>query len=401
MPSNGVTARIAGEKPCILFVPGFVADTYSEIEQSCVELCAAENRNIEFLWLVPDISSNYDNFARPESRATLKEPVYLPYLRSNNVPYIVGTISKFNVIENLLLFRRIFREHQVDAVYTHFGLERFWAAFIGKLFGKTIIWNEHWYSLGMRFGPLKRLFYRSFVDEFICVSEFIRRTLPRKKQVHTILNGIRPEASGKRSGAALRALRRQLGIDANMKVVLMVAAFTPQKRHEIALKLCEEILNKRKDVMFCFLGDGVTRNSFLAQVKERGLRDHILAPGYVRNVDDYYSVADICILTSYCEGFGYTVLEAMRYGCAMVAFDTGAPPELIRSGETGFVVPEGDLDSFTSSMMELIDNPTLRLVMGKNARRAVRERHSRELWIARVHATLGDIVTRRVLSKAS
>src|SRR3989337_1806901 len=103
MRSNCVTARLAEEKPCILFVPGFVADTYSEIEQSFVELCAAENKNMEFLWLMPDISSNYDNFARPESRATLKEPVYVPHLRSNKVSYIVGTISKFNVIENLLL----------------------------------------------------------------------------------------------------------------------------------------------------------------------------------------------------------------------------------------------------------------------------------------------------------
>jgi len=399
MRSNWVTARLAEKKPCILFVPGFVADTYSEIEQSFVELCAAENKNMEFLWLVPDISSNYDNFARPENRATLKEPVYVPHLRSNKVSYIVGTISKFNIIENLLLFRRIFREYRIDAVYTHFGYERFWAAFIGKLFGKTTVWNEHWYSLGMRFGPLKRLFYRFFVDEFICVSEFICRTLPRQNHVHTILNGIRPEISRKLNEAELHALRKRLGIDVNVKVVLMVAAFTAQKRHEIALKLCEEILKKRRGVMFCFLGDGVTRKSFLAKVKERGLSDHILAPGYVRNVDDYYSVADICILTSHSEGFGYTVLEAMRYGRAMIAFDTGAPPELIRNGETGFVVPEGDLDSFTDSILELIDNPALRFVMGQNARRAVRERHSRELWIDRIHATLCDIVTRRVLSK--
>ncbi len=49
----------------ILLVPGFVADTYSEIERSYVELCAQAPEGVEFVWLVPDISSKYNSFAKP------------------------------------------------------------------------------------------------------------------------------------------------------------------------------------------------------------------------------------------------------------------------------------------------------------------------------------------------
>ena len=118
----------------------------------------------------------------------MNEPVWVTHLRQHGIPYVVGNVSKYNLLSNFLLFRDIFRKNRIDAVYTNFGFERFWTAFFGKLFGKVVIWHERWHSLGTRYVLPKRLFYRFFVDEFIAISEFITSTLPRGKRVRAILS---------------------------------------------------------------------------------------------------------------------------------------------------------------------------------------------------------------------
>lgn len=376
----------------ILVVPGFVVDTYSEIERSYVELCASPHPDIEFLWLASDISSAVNSFRWPENRAALKEPVYVPRLRERGIPYVVAKISRFNGLANLRLFRKLLNEHRVDAVYTHFGFERFWAALCAKLLGRVTIWNEHWYSMGTRYVRAKRLFYRLCVDDFIAVSRFIAGTLPQGCRVHVVPNAIR--AAGRRGGPreSCAELRRRLGIPAERTIVLMVAGFRPEKRHALALHVCRAVLAARDDVAFVFVGDGATRPAFLERVAGLGLGGRVIAPGHVVNVEDYYAAADICMLTSHREPFGYCVLEAMREGLPMVAFDGGGPAEVIRHGETGFLVQEQCAAAFARKILDLVENPAERRRVGAAGRRAVAHAYDRDAWIRTLNRTLRDIV---------
>jgi glycosyltransferase involved in cell wall biosynthesis len=387
--SQGFVRRTAR----ILLVPGFVADTYSEIERSFIELCSSPNREIDFIWLVPDSKGKYKRFAKPANRRTVFEPVWIEHLRAAHIPYVIGNISKYNPFSNFLLFRRLFRENHIDAVYTHFGHERYWATLFGRVFRKITIWNEHWHSLGMRHAYLKRVFYRFFIDDFICVSQFIARTLPTGSRVHTVLNAMRPVVD-RPPRADISNRRARLGIDTNSVVVLMVAAFTTQKRHHVALEVCRQVLAKRTNVVFVFLGDGVTRHTFLISAANLGIQSSIIAPGYVTDVDPYYAVADICMLTSSREGFGYAVLEAMNHSLPVVVFDSGALPELVENGKTGFLVPESNVDEFVARLIDLIDREDLRAEMGNNARRVVEQKHSRGRWIKQLNATLSAITSR-------
>lgn len=381
-------------KTTILFVPGFVADTYSEIERSYVELCASARRDVEYLWLVPTISYKHNRFARAASRTELKEPVWVPHLRRHGIPYVVADVSKYNPIANLFLFAGIFRRHRISAVYTHFGYERFWAVFFGKLCRRVTIWNEHWHSLGRRYGLLKRLFYRLFVDEFISVSRFISATLPPGRRVHTLPNAIHVDVAPPDS-ASTAERRRRLGLPQNGAVVLMVAAFRTEKRHGLALDVCRRVLQTHGDTVFVFLGAGELRDQFREQVDRLGLGQRVVTPGHVDNVNDYYAVADVSILTSYYEPFGYVVLEAMRAALPVVAFDNGGPAEVIRHGETGILVKEADVDQFAVELARLIDDADLRRALGARARRAVQQEYNRDTWIGKLNLILTDIVLRR------
>jgi len=377
----------------ILFVAGFVADTYCEIEQSYVELCTRPGHDIEFLWLVPTITWKHNNFAKPENRTALDEPVFVSHLRKNGIPFIVGNVSKYNIFANLLLFWGIFQKHRVDAVYTHFGYERFWATFLGKLLGRVTIWTEHWHSLGMRYSFAKKIFYRIFVDEFIAVSRFVENTLPNKSHVHSIPNAIRVDAEKRLSSKQASEFRERLGIREVDQVVLMVAQFTPQKRHLLALEVCQIVFRECPDAFFIFLGEGRSRVSFLEKASDIGLGNRIVAPGYVNDVDNYYSIADVSMLTSYNEGFGYAVLEAMRYGLPVVAFETGAPAEVIQNRVTGVLVQDGQVTEFAQEICELIGSKQLRTSIGEMARQAVEQHYNREIWIVDMKLLLRRIIT--------
>jgi L-malate glycosyltransferase len=387
------------KKARVLVVPGFVVDTYSEIERQYVDLCSSASPEIEFIWLVPDISCKYNRFERSELKTKLEEPLWMSHLRTNGVPYIIGNISKYNLISNFLLCRSIFRMSRVDAVYTHFGFERFWVTFFGKLWGKVTIWNEHWHSLGTRYVLAKKLFYRYFVDDFIAVSDFIAKTLPHGSRVHVVRNAIH---TGDLSGLQLEEkmrLRRQLGIPENLKVVLLVSAFRPNKRYDLAMQICERVLAQRSDVVFVFLGEGSTRPWVKSKIQELGFDGKILSPGHVDNVDDYYRASDICILTSIGEPCALAIVEAMKFSKPLIAFDSGGTPEVIRTGETGFLVSEENVSEFSTRIIELIDNDQMRSRIGNNALKAVKKQADRRVWTRELAGLLIDIVNRNKLNR--
>lgn len=386
--------QASNERVRILLVPGFVNDTYSEIERSFVELSAQPTANIDYVWLVPDLSTWRGFFAKPGQPSV--EPAYLPHLRENRVPYIVATVSKYNLFSNIALFYKIFRHHRIGAVYTHFGYERFWAVFCGRLLGRTTIWNEHWHSLGRRYARLKRIFYRLFVDEFIAVSKFLAGTLPASSKVHVLHNAINTRRRVTLRDHLKQAMCERLRIPAARKVVLMVAAFRDEKRHHIALDVCSQVFSQRTDVVFVFPGAGPLRSTFIEEVKRRGLDDRIVMPGHVDNVDEYYSVADICMLTSIREGFGYTVLEAMRYALPVVAFSTGGPAEIIEDGETGFLVAEGRTAEFAERLVMLLNDDSARKRMGEAGWSRLKADYDRESWTVRLNSVLEAVAISRV-----
>jgi len=89
----------------------------------------------------------------------------------------------------------------------------------------------------------------------------------------------------------------------------------------------------------------------------------------------------------------HVVLEAMRHALPVVAFNTGGPSEVIRDGESGFLVREGDVSGFTQRLLDLAKNSELREAIGEKARHAIQQEYNREIWIRQLNTTLKDIVT--------
>ncbi len=79
----------------------------------------------------------------------------------------------------------------------------------------------------------------------------------------------------------------------------------------------------------------------------------------------------ITVCASLFEVFGYSILEAMAFGCPVVASNVGGIPEIVRSGQNGILFESQKVDQLVSSIQSLLDNPNLAERLGRAARLSV------------------------------
>jgi len=92
-----------------------------------------------------------------------------------------------------------------------------------------------------------------------------------------------------------------------------------------------------------------------------------------------YQGAHVFALSSWQEGLGIVVLEAMACGIPVVSTRCGGPESIIRDGEDGYLVPLNDMESLAEKLITLLRDDELRAKMGRNARARVEEKFSKEV----------------------
>jgi glycogen(starch) synthase len=136
-----------------------------------------------------------------------------------------------------------------------------------------------------------------------------------------------------------------------------------------------ELLEAANGIPLVIAGDGPLRD----RVPE--------ALGFVSHdeLDRLYTRAAVVACPSYREGFGVVCAEAMAHARPVVASAVGGFLDLVVDGETGILVPPGDVGALRNALRRLLDDPDLRARMGEAGRARVRERFS---WNAATDATL-------------
>ena len=115
-------------------------------------------------------------------------------------------------------------------------------------------------------------------------------------------------------------------------------------------------------------GDGPERNDAEALTREYGLSDQVLFVGQVPNIRDYLSIADVLLLPSETESFGLSALEAMACEVPVIATRVGGLPEVVRDGETGYLVSVGDTEAMAERAMEILSDEQRQRAMGQHGR---------------------------------
>jgi glycosyltransferase involved in cell wall biosynthesis len=106
-----------------------------------------------------------------------------------------------------------------------------------------------------------------------------------------------------------------------------------------------------------------------------------------------YRQADICFFPSYWKsGLSRVPLEAMASGCVVISYGNEGSDQIIKNGETGYLIPEGDIGAAVNRVGELIAQPATYRMVTKNARAMIESRHALEPYVDKIEAFLVEAV---------
>lgn len=163
--------------------------------------------------------------------------------------------------------------------------------------------------------------------------------LPTEKMV-IIHNAIDPdEIILNKSRSVVRA---ELGLSEGCFVVGTAARFDPRKRLDRLVKTMS-LLPAEIDVKAVIFGDGepAMAQNLIRQMEELGVRSRILLPGFRTDIFGYLNAIDFFVLPSDSEGMGLAIVESLFLKLPTAVFaDGGGVHEVIKDGETGFVVKD-------------------------------------------------------------
>lgn len=126
--------------------------------------------------------------------------------------------------------------------------------------------------------------------------------------------------------------------------------------------------------------------------REYDIEDDVSFLGWVDDVPRLLSETDVFVLPSYNEGLPRSLLEAGAMRLPLVATPAGGADEIVRDGETGFLVPFDDPAATAESLEKLVRDPDLRAEMGAAARETVLEEFSQKRYVEEFEAFVSETV---------
>ena len=173
----------------------------------------------------------------------------------------------------------------------------------------------------------------------------------------------------------------------------MVARFGAQKDHPTLLRALAGLLDLPWEIDL--IGDGELMGQTQAMAAELGLANRIHFLGQRRDVDELLARAQASILATNWEGFPLSILEAMRAGLPVVATEVAGIAESVRDGETGYLVPRGDVEVLRDRIRRLLADADLRTRLGANGRKRFEGHFTLPLFVQNTLAVYEEVVGTR------
>ncbi len=187
-------------------------------------------------------------------------------------------------------------------------------------------------------------------------------------KLDVIYNGVNPPHMPYLSPAE-RAAFRAVYAEPEERIVYYVGRVVHEKGVQVLVDAAPQILGHIPKLKFVIAGTGPMLDSLRQQAADMGVADRFLFAGYISDDvrDKLYQVADVAVFPSLYEPFGIVALEAMAYGCPIVATQTGGLAEFIKPHETGIMTYPGDPNSLAWGILHTLQHPEWAAMRAANA----------------------------------
>ena len=208
----------------------------------------------------------------------------------------------------------------------------------------------------------------------------------------TDLSGIVPAHSTPRRAR----LRARLGFAPDERLVINVGTLCPRKGQSFFVSAIELLWRMRPALagQCRFLMIGAYDNGYgemLAGHIARLGRTNIHFVPPTPHIEEYFTAADLFVLSSFEEGFPRALLEAMGFGLPIISTAIHAIPEIARAGKEALLVPPGDPQALAAAMQLLLADEELALRLGRKARERVESNFTAERILPQHLATIREL----------
>lgn len=139
--------------------------------------------------------------------------------------------------------------------------------------------------------------------------------------------------------------------------VMTIAELHPIKRLSVLIDAMQKSIQTHPSLRCVIIGDGQLRAELTAHIERAGLQQHVFLLGSVVEAARFLKAADLFVLPSKSESYGYVLHEAGLAGLPVIATNVGGIPDIIRDGMTGTLVPPDDVPALAHAITSYFDHP--------------------------------------------
>lgn len=202
--------------------------------------------------------------------------------------------------------------------------------------------------------------------------------LPNEK-VEVIYPGINHE---KYNIPKSKTVMDELDIKVTDRVVMTVSRLVPEKNTGFLIKAFKKVESENKRLVI--VGGGPMFEELKALCSELDIANQVTFAGERKNIEEFYSIADVFVLPSTYEGFGHVFLEAMSAGVPVIGIKADYPriitatEEIIKDDVTGYSVNDHNEEELAEIIQLLLDDESKRLRMAKECKKEIETRFTWE-----------------------
>jgi glycosyltransferase involved in cell wall biosynthesis len=236
--------------------------------------------------------------------------------------------------------------------------------------------------------------YISVSDDM--TSEYLRERISTPDRYTTIYSGFDVEPF-LHPPVSPSDVRQRLGLRPEHVVVGKIARLFHLKGHEFLLAAAGSIAARCPHVRFLLVGDGVLRASLESEIARLGLTGRFVFTGLVppEQIPELVNAMDIVVHTSQWEGLARVLPQGLIAGKPVVSYDVGGAREVVRPGETGYLLPRDSIAELGDAVVLLANDTALRQRMGQRGRELFTDQFRHQTMTRRIREVYQQVLSQR------
>jgi len=179
-------------------------------------------------------------------------------------------------------------------------------------------------------------------------------------------------------------LRQEFSFAKKDFLVGIVAHLADHKGHKYLIRAASILKEKNPRIKFIIVGEGPLKMELTRQASESRVGDIVYFLGFRQDIPRILCSLDLFVLSSYLEGLGSSLLDAMACRLPIVATKVGGIPEVVVHGETGLLVPPRNPGAMAKAILRLYEDREMGKKMGEKGFEQVHGKFSAEAMAGKV-----------------